>query len=108
MANNRYKIFAELNKFYFLDKFECKLSSLENKDKIINEIKTLKIIEIDNLDEFYSYSNYDHFLIFKNKNEYYFCNTELIPAVNKESLLKITDFNHYLRKDKIKKIESDI
>jgi len=83
---------------------EIKISSLKNK-KIIDEIRALKVIELDSLKGFFSYVNYDHFLIFKFNDEFYFCDTELAYSLREESMIKISDFNFYLRKDKMKKID---
>ena len=104
--NNKKEIFSELRFFNFRDN-EIKIASLENKVDIMNELKTLKIIELNDFESFESYVNYDHFLIFKLNDEYYFCETELVPQLQKESMIKILDFNHQLRKDKIKKIENE-
>lgn len=103
-------VFAEITDKIYLSEIysdeirSFKVSSLENYEEIVNEIKTLKIIEIDKIESFISFINYDHFLIFKLKNEFYFCNTELVPLLDKHSMLKISDFPHFLRKDKINQI----
>jgi len=106
-SQNKKEIFSEFRKQIFNGLNEIKLSSLTNKLKIINEFKSIKVIELDDLDTFESYVNYDHFLIFKNDNNYYFCDIELVPGLKKESLVKILDYNQYLRKDKIKKIQDE-
>lgn len=100
-------IFSELTSNLFHDvNNEINLSSLRSKfkEEIIKQIKTLKIIELNNLESFYKYVNYDHYLIFKFNNDYYFCETDLVPALKLESMIKINDFNNLLRKDKINKI----
>lgn len=101
-------IFLELNNkiwnSIFLNNFsEIKISNLNYK--IIDEIKALKVIEIDNLESFNLYLSYDHYLIFKFNKEYYFCDTELSSTSNcKFSMVKIIDYNIIFRKDKINKI----
>jgi hypothetical protein len=110
--SNKKEIFSELRRYLFfsVDKGtnnELKLSTLKSKDEIVNEFKTLKTIEIDNLGSFESYVNYDHYLIFKFNDEYYFCDTELVPGLKEKSMIKITDYNQLLRKDKIKKIDEN-
>ena len=111
MSNsNKKELFAELrHNLYFNLSNELKLSTLKSKykDEIIDELKTLKIIELDDLQSFESYVNYDHYLIFKYDNQYYYCDTELVPGLKMESMIKIIDFNKYLRKDKIKKIDEN-
>jgi hypothetical protein len=82
---------------------EVKISSFGSKE-LVEAIKVLKVVEVDDFESFYSYINWDHFLIFKVKNDYYFCDTELAPVYNEGSLLKILDYNLYLRKDKIDKL----
>ena len=104
--NRKKEIFNEFRNYYFLTK-DIKLSILRNT-VIVDEIKNLKVIELDNLENFESYKHYDNYLIFKCNENYYFCDTELIPGLGQESLIKISDFNHHLRKDKINKIESNI
>lgn len=108
--NNKKEIFSELRDSLYENSNEynisnIKISSLKNP-KIIDEIKNLKIIELDNLEDFLSYVNYDHFMIFKHNNFYYFCDTGLSSYLGVLSLIKITDFNLYLRKDKIHNIEN--
>lgn len=108
--HNKKEIFSELrDQLYLIDTGgdinEVKISSLKNSN-IINEIKTLQVIELDNLESFLSYVNYDHFLMFKFENDYYFCDTELTPSLQQYSLLKISDFNQHLRKDKIDKLNT--
>ena len=101
--NRKKEIFNEFRNYYFLTK-DIKLSILRNT-VIVDEIKNLKVIELDSLENFYSYVNYDHFLIFKFNDEFYFCDTELAYSLREESMIKISDFNFYLRKDKMKKID---
>jgi len=106
--NNKKEIFSELSdQIYLKDIFdhinEIKISSLKNH-KILEELKSLNIIEINKIENFLLYINYDHFLIFKLDNDYYFCNTELVPILGEYSMIKIIDFKQYLRKDKILKI----
>ena len=109
--NNKNEIFYEIRDTIYrnsenaINISDIKISSLKNI-YIIDEIKNLKIIELNNLDDFISYVNYDHYLIFKFNNFYYFCDTELASYLNKLSLIKIIDFNLFLRKDKINKIEN--
>ena len=116
--NHSYKkeIFSELREQIYSSLFfpiskvrinEVKISTLNNH-KIIEEIKTLKVIELDNLENFFSYSNYDHFLIFKFNDEFYFCDTELASSLGIGSMIKILDFNLFLRKDKMKKIDDNL
>lgn len=105
---NKKEIFSEFRRnLYFNTTNELKLSLLKskNKDEIINELKTLKVIELNSLESFESFVNYDHFLMFKFDDCYYFCDTELVPGLKLESMIKISDFNQYLRKDKIKKLD---
>jgi hypothetical protein len=106
--HNKKEIFSELREQLYLKDVnnninEVKISCLKNSN-IINEIKTLQVIDLDNLESFLSYVNYDHFLMFKFEYDYYFCDTELTPSLGINSLLKIIDFNQHLRKDKIQKI----
>jgi len=109
--NNKKEIFFEIRDIIYdnsenaIDISDVKIYSLKTPH-IIDEMKNLKIIELNNLDDFMSYVNYDHYLIFKFNNFYYFCDTELASYLDKLSLIKITDFSLYLRKDKINKIEN--
>jgi hypothetical protein len=107
--SSKKKIFLKLTTQIYsgIDIFEngIRLSSLKD-DNLIEEIKTLKVIELDNLESFESYINYDHYLIFKLNECYYFCDTNLIPAIKFDCLIKINDYNQILRKDKIKKIDN--
>lgn len=104
-SNSKKEIFSEFRDNYLFTK-EIKLSELQNQ-KIIDEIKTLKVIEIDDFKSFESYINYDHYLIFKKNDNFYFCDTELIPGLKDDSLIRIIDYNVYLRKDKIKRIQNE-
>jgi hypothetical protein len=109
--HNKKEIFSELREQLYLKDVtnhinEVKISYLKNSN-IINEIKTLQVIDLDNLESFLSYVNYDHFLMFKFEDDYYFCDTELTPSLGINSLLKILDFNQHLRKDKIKKLNTN-
>lgn len=115
--NNKKEIFSELcnrifenqtlySKIWCPEFGEVRISSLKNQN-IIEEIRTLKVIDLDNLESFISYINYDHFLIFKNSNDYYFCDTEYYPQFGFGCLIKLSDFNLYLRKDKMKKIQEN-
>jgi hypothetical protein len=102
------EVFFELREHIFLKDVykhinEVKISSLSNPN-IVDEIKTLNVIKLDNLESFSSYINYDYFLIFKFKDDYYFCDTELFPSLGIFSLVKIVDYNLYLRKDKMKNL----
>jgi hypothetical protein len=110
--NDKKEIFSELRDKLYSQMFlpigyntpvGVKISILNHK--LIEEIKNLKVIELNNLEDFSLYVNYDHFLIFKFNNEFYFCDTALAPSLNIDSMIKIIDFNLYLRKDKIKKID---
>lgn len=104
--NDKKDIFSELiNQLFRKGTFELgvKLSSFEN-EKLIEELKNLKLINIDKLEDFENYSNYDYFLIFKHDDEYYFCDTKMIPSLGTDSLIKLIDFKHFLRKDKLTKI----
>lgn len=74
---------------------------------LVNELKTLKVIELDNFESFSFYLNYDYYLIFKFKNIYYFCDTDLTSTRGITSLVKFVNYNHFLRKDKIKKIQNN-
>jgi hypothetical protein len=108
MRLNNKEVFFELREHLFLKDVyehinEVNISSLSNPN-IVDEIKSLKVIKLADLESFSSYSNYDYFLIFKFQDEYYFCDTELIPQFGMFSLLKILDFNMHLRKDKINNI----
>jgi hypothetical protein len=85
---------------------EVKISLFKNP-QIIEEIKSLRVIELNNLESFLSYVNYDYFLMFKINDDYYFCDTELVPTHNIYSMTKITDFNQLFRKDKINKINEN-
>lgn len=105
---NKKEIFAELrDEIYLKDTYkhinEVNLSSFRNS-LLIETIKTLRIIELDDLESFLSYVNYDHFLIFKHKDDYYYCDTELVPDLGIYSMLKLTDYHFYLRKEKLSKI----
>jgi hypothetical protein len=108
---NKKEIFAELSDEIYLKDVvikdntinEAKLSSFKNI-LLIETLKTLRIIELDDLESFLSYINYDHFLIFKYKEDFYFCDTELVPKLGKYSMLKMTDYHLYLRKEKLNKI----
>jgi len=108
--SNKKEIFSEIRDLIYkntetdINISEVKISLLKNPN-IVNEIKNLKIIELDNLEDFLSYVNYDHYLIFKFNNFYYFCDTELTSYLEKLSLIKMIDFSKYLRKDKINNIE---
>lgn len=104
-SQSKKQLFNELRNYYFLTK-EIKLSVLRNTS-IIDEIKLLKVIELNNLENFESYKHYDNYLIFKYKENYYFCDTSLISGLEEDSLIKIVDFNQHLRKDKIKKIDEN-
>lgn len=110
---DKIKIFTEITDKIYLSELvsdeigELRFSSLDNCDKIIKEIKTLKVIELDNIEGFLSYMSYDHFIIFKYNKEHYFCNTELSLALGKHCMLKITDYRHHLRKDKIIEIRKN-
>ena len=108
--NNKKEIFSELRDFIYLNANtyikEVKISCLKNI-YIIEEIRNLKVIELDNLEDFIQYTNYDHFLIFKFQDDYYFCDTQFAPLLNTRSMIKISDFNQHLRKDKIKKIDEN-
>lgn len=106
--NNKKEIFAELrDEIYLKDTYkhinEAKLSSFKNI-LLIETLKTLRVIELDDLESFLSYVNYDHFLIFKYKDDFYYCDTELVPELGKYSMLKIIDYHLYLRKEKLNKI----
>jgi len=109
--NNNKEIFCEIRDMIYKNSekaigiSDVKISSLKNPH-IIDDIKNIKIIELNNLADFMSYVNYDHYLIFKVDNFYYFCDTELASYLYNLSLIKISDFNLYLRKDKINKIEN--
>lgn len=86
---------------------DFRISSLDNYEKVVEEIKTLKVIELDDFKGFMSYINYDHFIIFKIKKNYYFCDIGLTPMLNIHSMIKISDYKHHLRKDKIKEITNN-
>ena len=108
--SNKKEIFSKLRDHIFLNAHsekmsEIKISSLENHE-VIGELKTLKIIELDNLESFLDYVNYDHFLIFKFEDNYYFCDTEMVSQLGMHSISKIIDFNQHLRKDKLEKIRN--
>lgn len=106
--NSKKKVFLPLRDYIYLkDSYkninDVRLSSFNNL-LLIKEVKSLKVIELDNLESFTFYLNYDHYLIFKYEDNYYFCDTELAIVLGINSMLKITDYSLYLRKDKIKKI----
>lgn len=106
-AHNKKEIFSEIIDYIYLNvgtKNEIKLSLLKN-DNIIEELKTLQIIEIDDLESCFSYLNYDHFLIFKLKDYFYFCDTDIVISLGVNSIIKMLDFNQYFRKDKIERIQ---
>jgi len=101
------EVFSELRNVINGKLNEVKISLLKNP-QIIDEIKTLRVIELDSLESFLSYVNYDYFLMFKFNDDYYFCDTELVPTYNIQSMIKITDFNQIFRKDKINKINENL
>ena len=105
---NKKEVFSEIRDCIYLkslnaDLNDVKLSILKNS-QIINEIKTLQVIELDDLKDFNSYINYDHYLIFKLNNDYYFCDTELYPSLREYCMIKVNDFNQHFRKEKMEKI----
>jgi hypothetical protein len=110
--NNKRNFFSEVSNVIYLndmqsDKFnlsEIKMSNLKTPF-IIDEIKAIRVIELDNIESFSSYTNYDYFLIFKVKCDYYFCETALAKTYGIYGLIKLLDFNQHLRKEKMKKIE---
>ena len=110
LKNNK-EIFSELRDCIYLNPDinteikDVKISSLKNP-LLIDTIKTLDVIELDDIESFLNYVNYDHYLIFKIKKKYYFCDTELVPSLGKYSMIIISDYNIYLRKDKINKISN--
>jgi len=112
--NNRKEIFSELSNQIFMNDThsnlfhatEVKISSLQNS-KIADELKTLNVIELDSIESFLQYVNYDYFLMFKLNDDYYYCETALVPTFGNCSLIKLLDFNYYLRKDKIKKLNQE-
>lgn len=112
LKNNKKEIFSKLRECIFEKDNsykhinEVKISLLKSSN-IVDEIKTLKVIELDDLESFLSYINYDYFLIFKFNDDYYFCDTELAPTLNIFSMLKLVDYKQYLRKDKIRKIDEN-
>jgi len=111
---NKKETFSELRDYIWLkssDKQDFSLISdvklsFFNNQLLIDTIKTLKVIELDNLESYLSYIKWDHFLVFKFDNDYYFCDTELVPALGSSSILKIIDYKQHLRKDKINKISN--
>lgn len=78
---------------------------VSHSKKLIEELKTLKVIELDNFESFLNYLNFDYYLIFRYNDEFYFCDTEL--ATTYKSLIKLVDYNIHLRKDKINKINEN-
>lgn len=109
LKQNKKEIFSELRECIYEKEHninEVKISNLKTPN-IVDEIRTLKVIEIDNLESSLLYTNYDYFLIFKHKDDYYFCDTELTPNLNIFSMLKLVDYKQYLRKDKIRKIDEN-
>lgn len=110
--NNKKEVFDEIREQLYYQDFdsdninEIKISILKNLD-VIKEIKTLKVIELDNLKSFKSYVNYDNFLIFKFNEDFYFCDTSLVPSFGIQSMVKMIDFNIIFRKDKLKKINNE-
>lgn len=106
--NNKKEIFSILIDYMYLNDtnkqiVDVNISSFDNSF-LIDEIKSLKIIELDSLERFVFYLNFDHFLIFKFNDDYYFCCTELTPALGVYSMIRIMDYNLYFRKDKLKNI----
>ena len=101
--NNKKEIFSELRDLIYSEIKRVKISTLTNIN-IIDQLKYLKIIELDDFENIKLFTNYDHFLIFKNKDEYYFCDTELVPFFGAQSIIKLEDYNKYFRRDKINKI----
>lgn len=104
---NKKEIFSEIINYIYSNigaEDEIKLSLLKN-DSIIEELKTLQIIEIDDLESCFSYLSYDHFLIFKLKDYFYFCDTDIVISLGVKSIIKMLDFNQYFRKDKIERIQ---
>ena len=100
------EIFSELRNVINGRLNEVKISLLKNP-QLVDEIKTLRVIELNSLESFLSYVNYDYFLMFKFNDDYYFCDTELVPTYNIKSMVKIIDFNYIFRKDKINKINEN-
>jgi hypothetical protein len=105
VSNPKKEIFSVLRDLIFLTK-EIKLAEFNN-NRLIEEMKSLKVIELDNLKDLHSYINYDHYLIIKNNNNYYFCDVDLYPGIGEQCLLKVIDYNQILRKDKIKRIDEN-
>jgi hypothetical protein len=106
--NNKKEVFSPLRDYIYLDNTykyvnEVKISSFDDSF-LIDQIKTLKVIELDDLKSFVFYLNYDSFLIFKFQDSYYFCDTELSPIFGLNCMIKLIDFSIYLRKDKLKNI----
>ena len=105
------EVFSEVRNRIYLKSLnsglnDIKISTLKNS-QIINEIKNLQVIELDDLKDFHSYINYDHYLMFKLNDEYYFCDTELYPSLREFCMIKIIDFNQLFRKEKIMKIDEN-
>jgi hypothetical protein len=83
---------------------DIRISCLENSNEIIDAIKTLKVIEIDNFESFFLYTNYDYYLLFKLIDDYYLCDTGLATTYGDKSMIRLVDYSYYLRKDKINQI----
>lgn len=104
--NNNKEFFSEIRDQLFEQTKDVKISSLKNIN-ILEAIKTLKVIELDSLKSFSAYINYDHYLIFKLNDDYYFCDTDLAFSLNANCMIKIADYNQIFRKDKINKINEN-
>ena len=103
---NNKEIFSEIRDKLFEQAKDVKISSLKNT-KILECLKTLKVIELYSLESFLAYVNYDHYLIFKYNDDYYFCDTELVSSLNSKCMIKISDFNQLFRKEKLNKINEN-
>jgi len=108
---NKKEIFSVLRDYFYLNSkldnhntiSDVKISSYNNS-LLTETIKTLNVIELDNIESFSSYLNYDHFLMFKFEDDYYFCDTELVTLHGINGIIRISDYNLFLRKEKMKKI----
>lgn len=106
MSIHNDNIFKVITQAYLITGLSSEYNILFDNTLLVNELKTLKVIELDNFESFLFYLNYDYYLIFKFKNIYYFCDTDLTSTRGITSLVKLINFNKFLRKDKIMKIQN--
>lgn len=95
--------------------------NLPFNDDIREVVSKLKVVECSLLsifDDLKKLKNYDYFLILKVENSHYFFDTSRLHEMKpvdgwtaqiefyQPPLIKITNYNIYVRKDKLKKLES--